>query len=64
MRHAFFHRDSRHEAVWGGLLVLFAFLFVVLMVVLTALYGWQLPVVQPFWNGDFFKPITLPFGPY
>ena len=58
------HQHSHHEAVWGGLLVLLAVLFVALLIGMSALYGWQLPALQPPWSGDFFKPITTPFGAY
>ena len=58
------HPHSHHEALWGGLLVLIAFLLVVVLATMATLYGWQLPSVQPLWGGDFFKLVPTPLGPY
>jgi len=59
-----FHLHSDQEAVWGGLLIIFAFVLVTLLVIMATLNGWQLPTIQPSWNGDFLKPLPTPFGSY
>lgn len=54
MRQIGFHPHPHHDELWGGLMILLAFLFVVLLVVLATKFDGQITLPTP-WNSDWLR---------